>query len=235
MAQAMAQAPRPRLRSDVSPAARRGPGRPARLSREGIVKAAIALLEREPGEPLTVARIAAAVEAAPAALYRHVARLDELLDAVLGEVLGTVAIDVRRRASWPQQVRDWMSSVRDHLLRYPAVLPLLGRHGRTSPAWLETVSVLIGILEGAGLSGVRLALAHLWIAETTMGMVMLEASLPVPQQIANARASLVSMSPEARERLDGVLPYLAKLDGDALFAFTAARAVEALSVLVDSR
>jgi hypothetical protein len=41
----------------------RGPGRPARLSRESILEAGLALLRRAPDEPLTVARIAAEVDA----------------------------------------------------------------------------------------------------------------------------------------------------------------------------
>jgi hypothetical protein len=43
-------------------------GRPPRLSRESILEAGVALLERAPREPLTVARIAEEVEAVPAAL-----------------------------------------------------------------------------------------------------------------------------------------------------------------------
>jgi AcrR family transcriptional regulator len=76
--------------------AKRGPGRPARLSREAILEAALALLERAPPEPLTAARIAAEVDAVPAALYRRFANLDELIDGVLGKVLGTVELDIRR-------------------------------------------------------------------------------------------------------------------------------------------
>ena len=127
--------------------AERRRGRPARLSREAIVEAALALLERAPHDPLTIARIAAEVDAVPAALYRHFASLDELLDGVLGRVLGDVELAIRRRAPWPEQIRDWMTSLRDHLLRYPAVLPLIGRRGRTSPAWLDAARVQIEILE----------------------------------------------------------------------------------------
>jgi AcrR family transcriptional regulator len=215
--------------------AKRGPGRPARLSREAILDAALSLLEREPREPLTAARIAAEVGAVPAALYRHFASLDELIDGVLGKVLGAVELDIRRRAAWPGQVRDWMTSLRDHLLRYPAVLPLIGRRGRTSPAWLDVAAVQIGILERAGLSGARLARAHLWIIETTMGIVMQEASLSLPDQIENARASLAEMSSAGRARFAPLVPHLAKLDGDAFFAFVADRTIAALVGLAEHR
>jgi TetR/AcrR family transcriptional regulator, tetracycline repressor protein len=212
-------------------AARRGPGRPARLSREAIVEAALALLEREPGRPLGVARIAAAVGAVPAALYRHFDGLDDLLDAVLARVLGSAELDVGAGAAWPEQLRGWMTALRAHLLRYPAVLPLIGRRGRTSPAWLDAMDVLIRILERAGLSGARLANAQLWIAETTVGLVMQEASLPLPDQIDAARASLAEASAEARARLAPLVPHLANLDGDAFFAFVVDRALDALAAL----
>jgi AcrR family transcriptional regulator len=216
-------------------AAKRRPGRPARLSREGILEAGLALLEREPGELLTVARIADEVEAVPAALYRHFASLDALLDGVLGRVLGSVELEIRPRAPWQEQVRDWMTSVRNHLLRYPAVLPLIGRRGRTSPAWLDAASVLIGILERAGLSGAQLARAYLWILETTVGIVMQEASLPLPDQIESARASFAEMSAEGRARITKLGPHLTKLDGDAFFPFVTDRTLAALAALVEGR
>lgn len=215
--------------------AKRGPGRPARLSRESILDACLALLERTSHEPLSVARIAAEVDAVPAALYRHFSKLDDLLDAVLGRVLGGVELEIRWRAPWPEQIRDWMTSVRGHLLRYPAVLPLLGRRGRTSPAWLDAVSALIGILEGAGLAGAELARAHLWIVETTMGIVVQEASLSIPEQIESARASVAQMSAEGRAHLAPLLPHLARLDGDAFFTFVSDRTLEALVAVVEPR
>jgi TetR/AcrR family tetracycline transcriptional repressor len=214
--------------------ARRGPGRPARLSREAIVDAALALLERAPREPLGVARIAAEVDAVPAALYRHFDGLDDLLDAVLARVLGRAELEPAGRADWPEQLRGWMTALRAHLLRYPAVLPMIGRRGRTSPAWLDAMDVLIRILERAGLSGARLATTHLWIAETTVGLVMQEASLPLPDQVGAARASLAEASAEARARLEPLVPHLAKLDGDAFFAFVVDRTLDALAALAPS-
>src|SRR5215470_1361849 len=100
----------------------RRPGRPARLSRDAILDAGLELLERAPREPLTLARVAEEVEAVPAALYRHVGSHDELLDGVLGRALEGISFEIRRRAAWPAQLRDWMTGVRAHLRRYPAVV-----------------------------------------------------------------------------------------------------------------
>lgn len=216
-------------------APRRRPGRPARLSRERILDAALALLEREPEEPLTVARIADEVGAVPAALYRHFANLDALLDGVLARVLSGAALEIRTRAPWPAQLRDWMRALRAHLLRYPAALRIIGRRGRTSPAWLDAASAQVAILERAGLSGATLARAHLWVLETTMGLVIQEASLALPEQIDAARASLAQMSAEGRARLAPLVPHLARLDGDAFFDFVVERTLAGLEALVATR
>jgi AcrR family transcriptional regulator len=212
---------------------RRRPGRPARLSRESIVEAGLALLERAPGEPLTVARIAAEVDAVPAAIYRHFASFDDLLDGVLGRVLGGVELEIRRRARWPGQIRDWMRAVRDHLQRYPGLLPLLGRLGRTSPAWLDVAAALIGILEGAGLQKAELARAHLWVTGTTIGIVMQDASLSLPDPIRGAQASLPETSEKGRALLGPLMPHLTALDPDDLFEFVVERTVSSLVDLVE--
>jgi TetR/AcrR family transcriptional regulator, tetracycline repressor protein len=207
-------------------AAKRGRGRPARLSRESIVEAGLALLEASPDEPLTLLRVAHEVDAVPAALYRHVGSLDELLDGVLARVLEGVQFEIRRRASWRAQVRDWMRCVRSHLLRYPGVVRLIGRRGRTSPAWFE---------DRAGLRGAALARASLWIAETTMGVVVNEASVPFEEQIEGVRNALAEMSPEARRRHEPLVVHLSAIDGDGFFDLVADRAIAAIADLVEKK
>jgi AcrR family transcriptional regulator len=192
-------------------------------------------MEREPGEPLTAARIAEAVDAVPAALYRHFASLDELIDGVLARVLAGVALEIRPRAPWRMQLREWMQSLRRHLLRYPAALRMIGRRGRTSPSWLDAASAQVAILERAGLSGAELARAHLWVLETVVGMVMQEASLALPEQIEAARSSLAQTPAEGRARLASLMPHLARLDADAFFAFVTERTLAALEELVERR
>ena len=210
------------------PAARRRRGRPARLSREAILEAGLGLLERSPGEPLTLSRIAEEVDAVPAALYRHVGSHDELLDGILGLVLDGIRFEIRRRASWRSQVRDWMTCVRAHLLRYPAVVSMIGRTGRTSPAWFDASAVLVEILERAGLRGRALAHAYLWITEVTMGCVVNEAMLPYPDQVEAALNAAPEMSADTRKRHAPLTPHVAALDSDAFFALMAGYAIAAI-------
>ncbi|MAG33063.1 MAG: hypothetical protein CL908_19465 [Deltaproteobacteria bacterium] len=194
-------------------------GRPARLSREHIIDAVFTLLEREPGAGLTISRIAREVEASPAALYRHFESLDDLLDSVLARVFAHADADPDVREAWEDQLDAWMRGLRAQLLRVPAVIALIGRSGRTSPVWLEASSVLVEILERAGLVGRPLAMTYLWILETTTGLVLQEAILPVSDQLANARVSRHELGDVARVRFAAIHSELDRIDGDDFFSF----------------
>lgn len=205
-------------------AAPRRRGRPARLSRELVVDVVLGTLDREPDEVLTIGRIAREVDAALAALYRHFESLDGLLDSVLARVLETNDALPDERAAWEPQLASWIHGLRSHLLRYPAVITLIGRTGRTSPAWLEASSALVATLENAGLRGHDLAATYLWILEMASGLVVQEALMPLPEQLANARASHSELSETARARFAPNLGEMKGLGGDALFAFVVEQA-----------
>jgi AcrR family transcriptional regulator len=210
---------------------KRGRGRPARLSRESILEAGLALLDRSPDEPLTLSRVAEEVDAVPAALYRHVGSHDDLLDGVLALALEGIRFEIRRRAAWPAQVRDWMNCVRVHLLQYPAVLALIGRRGRTSPAWFDATAVLVEILERAGLHGAALARATLWVTETTMGILVLQAAIPFDQQMKDVQGALAEMSEEARRHHGPLMEHFAAFSEDAFFELVVDRAIAAVTEL----
>jgi hypothetical protein len=115
------------------------------------------------------------------------------------------------------------------------VLPLIGRRGRTSPAWLEAAIVPITILERAGLRGARLARAHLWLTETTVALVMQEAALPLAEQLRGARSALRELPAARSDLLAPLLGHLDDEDADTTFAFATERTIDALRVLIDGR
>jgi len=207
-------------RKDADPRPR---GRPARLSREQVIDAVMTLLARDPHAIPTIARIADEVGAVPAALYRHFESQDDLFDGVLARVLAANEFEVDARRPWEAQLADWMRGLRGHLLQYPAVFALMGRAGRTSPAWLDASSALVEILERAGLEGSALAGSYLWVLESTVGLVWQESVLPFPEQLANARASRPEISEVARTRFTAIAPFLDAIDGDDVFDFAISR------------
>jgi TetR/AcrR family transcriptional regulator, tetracycline repressor protein len=193
-------------------------GRPARLSRDQVVETVIRLLEREPRALPTIARVAVEIGAVPAALYRHFESQDDLFDSVLARVLSSSEAQADPYASWQEQLEAWMHGLRRHLLRYPAVIALIGRTGRTSPAWLDASSALVEILGRAGLEGRELALTYLWVLETTVGLVWQEASMPLSEQIANAGAARGELSELTRARFAPIEAEMANIDGESFFA-----------------
>lgn len=209
-------------------------GRPARLSRERIVEAVLELLERDPRSVPTISSIAREVEAVPAALYRHFESLEDLLDGVMAGILAAGPTRPDEDAAWPDQLDRWMRSLRAHLLRYPALLAMIGRSGRTSPAWLEASSTLVEILGRAGLEGRELAATYLWVLETTVGLVLQEAVMPLPDQIANARASRSAFSPAARARFAPIERDLKRIDAEAFFDFAVEQAISGIESRVRS-
>jgi AcrR family transcriptional regulator len=207
-------------------------GRPARLSREQLVDAVMELLARDPRTVPTIARIAEAVGAVPAALYRHFPSQDALFDAVLARILADSEFEFEGARPWQEQLSAWMKSLRSHLIRYPAIFALIGRSEWTSPAWLDASSALVEILALARLDGRALASAYLWILEMTVGLVWQEATLPLDEQIASARASAHALTPAARVRFAPIMPHLQTYGGSQLFEFAIEQAIVAIEAMV---
>ena len=93
--------------------AARRPGRPARLSRDGVLAAALEVADAEGLEAVTMQRVASAIGAQPMSLYRHVANKDDLLDGLVDLVYAEIGV--------PSPAEPWGSRVAE------------GPHGRE--AW----------------------------------------------------------------------------------------------------
>ena len=74
---------------------RRRRGRPAKLSREAIVAAALALLDREGADALTMRRLGGELGVEAMSLYRHVADRAALLEGLADQL----SSEVERRAA----------------------------------------------------------------------------------------------------------------------------------------
>lgn len=114
-----------RYEADAAPTARR---RRNSITRDEIVRAARAIGEKDGVSGVTIRAVADAMGASPMALYNHVATKDELLDAVLDDVMGDLAFAVTPGESWQEELVRFALTLADHLdANRWAVLPLMSR------------------------------------------------------------------------------------------------------------
>lgn len=125
------------------------------LSREGIVTAALALVDAEGLDALSTRRLAAELGVSGPSLYNHVATKDDLLNAVVDAVLAKV--DVSAMAALGSANRDWRGglaawahSYRAALDGHPHIVPALVQNTGRRPNGLRIADTVFGGLVGAG-------------------------------------------------------------------------------------
>jgi AcrR family transcriptional regulator len=98
------------------------------ISPDAIVDAALALLDRDGFEALSMRALAEELGTGAATLYWHVGSKDGLLDLVFEKVIGEVQVPDADPARWAEQLRDFGRAQRAVTLRHPFIVPLsLGR------------------------------------------------------------------------------------------------------------
>src|ERR1700761_1154812 len=100
-------------------------GRPAKLSRAAVVAAALALLDRDGVEALTMRRLGAELGVEAMSLYRHVPSRDALLDA-LADRLAPEMDAPDSGADWAEALRALAAELRAAGRRHPAAFELVG-------------------------------------------------------------------------------------------------------------
>jgi AcrR family transcriptional regulator len=198
--------------------ARSGPsprrGRPPRFSREQIVSAVADMLLADPETPLTIARAAEAVGAAPMSLYRHFADRDDLVSAVARHVFADARPRVADGTAWQEAVRAWMLTVHRTASRVPQLVQLMARG--EAPEWLADSSYLAAALERAGVRDDRvLAEGVYWVATTTMGHAMISATPRSENAVELRGAGIERLDPEDAARNARLIPHFDAMQEDA--------------------
>ncbi|MGC0418259.1 TetR/AcrR family transcriptional regulator [Embleya sp. AB8] len=129
----------------------RSPRKPV-LSQEAIVTAALAIIDAEGMDALSMRRVAQRFDTGAASLYAYVANKEELVELVVDRVNGEVRIPVADPARWREQLREAMFSIRDVYASHRDL-------GRASigavplgPNSLASTERILAILRAGGLS-----------------------------------------------------------------------------------
>jgi AcrR family transcriptional regulator len=120
-----------------------------RLSRERVLRAAIAHADAGGLEALTIRQLAEMLQVAPMALYRHVANKDDLIDAMVDVVFSEIGVPAGG-GDWKTAMRRRAIAVRDALLRHRWAIGLMESRRNPGPANLRHHDAVIGRLRAAG-------------------------------------------------------------------------------------
>jgi AcrR family transcriptional regulator len=127
-----------------------------RLSRDRVLRAAVALADEGGIESLTMRRLADNLGSAPMSLYYHVANQETLLDGVADLILREI-IDVTSKigadsGDWKSVLRRRILAAREVLLRHPWAPHLIQTRTNTSTSSMRYFDAVIGLLLDAGFS-----------------------------------------------------------------------------------
>jgi AcrR family transcriptional regulator len=192
--------PKPPASSDGS-AARRVP-----LSRDRVLRAALALADEGGVEAVSMRRLGQALNVEAMSLYKHVADKEAILDGIADLVMDEVEVP-SGDLDWRTAVRRSAISAHEALRRHPWAGTVLESRLNPGPARLRYLDAVVGVLRGAGFDTATVARAFMALDSHTYGFTMQELALPfdadgaagvaeemAARVFANAYPNLVAMA-----------------------------------------
>ncbi|GAA1275420.1 TetR/AcrR family transcriptional regulator C-terminal domain-containing protein [Kitasatospora nipponensis] len=99
------------------------------LSRAAIVREAIAVLDADGIDALSMRKLGARLNAGATSLYRHVATKDELMELAVDEVVAEISVPPADGSDWRAAATEAAGSFRATALRHPWLASVLGQAG----------------------------------------------------------------------------------------------------------
>jgi AcrR family transcriptional regulator len=126
-------------------------GRRAPLSRDRVLRAAVALADDAGIESVSMRRLAQELGVVPMALYKHVANKDELLDGMVDAIVGEIDPPVPS-SDWRTAVRQRILSARRALRRHAWASRLIESRPAPTPVVLAYLDSMIGMFRAGDFS-----------------------------------------------------------------------------------
>jgi len=154
-----------------------GAGERRRLSRERVLRGAVAVADRGGVGSLTIRSLAQELGVKPMSVYHYVANKDEILDGIVDIVFSEIELPAIG-GDWRSEMYRRAASARAVLRRHPWAIGLLESRTNPGPATLRHHDTVLGALR-AGIVSVELtAHAYALIDSYVYGFALQEASLP---------------------------------------------------------
>jgi AcrR family transcriptional regulator len=149
----------------------------APLSKERVLRAAVALADHGGIASLSMRKLAEELGVEAMSLYHHVANKDEILDGMVDVVFSEIDLP-SSGAGWKTAMRERAISARKVLSHHPWAIGLLESRANAGPATLRHHDSVIGSLRKAGFSIALAAHAFSALDSYIYGFALQELNLP---------------------------------------------------------
>jgi AcrR family transcriptional regulator len=150
-----------------------------RLSRRRILECALAMIDRDGLEALTMRRLAAELDVSAMSLYNHVPNKEALLGGVTELLMGEIDLSsVEAEANWVDALKAGFRSFRQSLLAHPNAVSLIESKPMVTPASLRPTEVSLSVLRRAGFDAEGAMKAHWLLVGFTIGHVNFQCAGP---------------------------------------------------------
>lgn len=202
----------------LRPSARAGRDAPP-LSRDRIVEEAVALLDEEGADRLTMRRLAERLGTGSTTLYWHVKTKDDVLDLALDAIFAEVEIPREGGRGWRADITVLINGWRAVLLRHSWSAALLGRP-MLGPNVLARSEFLYATLLDAGVTESRLTAAAYGLSNYVIGSTLMQATwlTSAEQSVRQAAREHLRATRERYPTLAAHGPLVADDDWDTGFA-----------------
>ena len=193
------------------------------LTRDAVVEAALALVDAEGVEALSMPRLARQLDAGVMTLYGYVRNKQELLDAVAMRAIAEVRVGNLGSRDTRAILLKWGRGLRQVLLAHPGVAGVLARQVVVGTGIFRGVEVLLGPLEREGFGAEGAVRAIYAILIYTLGFVVWEAprtrEQPEDEYATQWREAFARLPPGQFPRAAAALPFLGTVASEAQFEF----------------
>ena len=181
-------------------------GRRTHLTRDRVLRGAIALADGGGIEALTMRRLASGLRVEAMSLYNHVASKEDMLDGMVDIVFSEIGLPPDG-VGWKTAMRQRAMSARDVLARHRWATSLMESRADPGPATLEHHDAVIRCLREDGFSIALAAHAYSALDSYIYGFALQQRAMPLdtPEQAAAAAAHLLRQLPAER------YPHLAEM------------------------
>ncbi|RDI69067.1 TetR/AcrR family transcriptional regulator [Nocardia pseudobrasiliensis] len=163
------------------------------ITRARIVEAAVALLDEEGLERLTMRRLAQRLGTGSTTLYWHLDTKDDVIDLAVDAIFGETPIPERHSDDWRADLTALLTGWRATLLRHPWTAGLAAnRRPLLGPNFLAWMEFLRAALVRAGFVGPHVSAASWALVSHVAGSAASESSLRLSEEDFRAADELVT-------------------------------------------